>query len=147
MYSRREFLRTGLQTSSLVALAPTVPGFLARTARAASSTSLTLGRDGRILVVIQLDGGNDGINTVVPFKDEGYAKPRPALRLPPDRLHKITPEVGLPPAMGDAAKLVEDGRLAIVQGVGYPNPSRSHFKSMAIWHSANVKLPRTDTDV
>src|SRR5262249_28879965 len=145
MYSRREFLRTGLQTSSLVALAPTVPGFLARTARAASSTSLALGRDGRILVVIQLDGGNDGINTVVPFKDEGYAKHRQALRLPADRLHKITPEVGLHPAMGDAAKLLEDGRLAIVQGVGYPNPNRSHFKSMAIWQTANINLPKEDT--
>ncbi len=142
MFSRREFLRTSLQTSALVALAPTIPGFLARTARAAEPA-----RAGRILVVIQLDGGNDGINTVVSFKDEGYAKGRTALRLPLDRLHKITKEVGLHPDMSGAAKLVDDGRLAIVQGVGYPNPSRSHFKSMAIWHSANVKLPRTAVDV
>src|SRR5690349_6330900 len=115
MFSRREFLRA----STLVALAPTVPGFLARTARAASPE-----RDGRILVVIQMDGGNDGINTVVPFKDEGYAKHRRVLRLPSDRLQKVTREVGLHPAMGGAAKLLEDGRLAVVQGVGYPNPSR-----------------------
>jgi uncharacterized protein (DUF1501 family) len=138
MFSRREFLRT----STLVALAPTVPAFLARAARAAAPD-----RDGRVLVVIQLDGGNDGINTVVPFKDEGYAKARSVLRLPADRLHKITQEVGLHPAMGGASKLVEDGRLAVVQGVGYPNPSRSHFKSMAIWQSANVNLPRTAADV
>jgi uncharacterized protein (DUF1501 family) len=104
-------------------------------------------RDSRILVVLEMHGGNDGINTVVPFKDEGYAKCRKELRLPADRLHKVTPEVGLHPAMGDAAKLIDDGRLAVVQGVGYPNPSRSHFKSMAIWHSADVDLPRTDTDV
>jgi uncharacterized protein (DUF1501 family) len=142
MLSRRAFLRTSLQTASLVALAPTVPGFLARTARAAPAE-----RDGRVLVVIQLDGGNDGINTVVPFKDEGYAKARNVLRLPADRLHKVTREVGLHPAMGDAAKLLEGGQLAVVQGVGYPNPSRSHFKSMAIWHSANVNLPRTAMDV
>ncbi len=129
MFSRREFLRA----STLVALAPTVPGFLARTARAASPE-----RDGRILVVIQLDGGNDGINTVVPFKDEGYARHRKALRLPADRLQKVTREVGLHPAMGGAARLLEDGRLAVVQGVGYPNPSRSHFQSMAVWHSANL---------
>jgi uncharacterized protein (DUF1501 family) len=135
MFTRREFLRT----STLVALAPTVPGFLAQTARAAAPA-----RDGRLLVVVQLDGGNDGINTVVPFADEGYAKCRTALRLPADRLHKITKEVGLHPAMGDAAKLLESGRLAVVQGVGYPNPSRSHFKSMAIWQSANVNLPRKD---
>jgi uncharacterized protein (DUF1501 family) len=133
MFSRRDFLRT----STLVALAPTVPCFLARTARATEPK-----RDARILVVLQLDGGNDGINTVVPFADEGYAKHRTALRLPTDRLHKVTKEVGLHPAMAGAAKLLEDGRLAVVQGVGYPNPSRSHDKSMAIWHSADAKLPR-----
>ncbi len=129
MLSRRAFL----QSSTLLALAPTVPGFLARTARAAQPQ-----RDGRVLVVIQLDGGNDGINTVVPFADEGYAKYRRALRLPKDRLIKINDRVGLHPAMGVAGKLLEGGQLAIVQGVGYPNPSRSHFRSMAIWHSAST---------
>jgi uncharacterized protein (DUF1501 family) len=136
MFSRRDFLRTSLQTSTLVALAPTVPGFLEQTARATQPN-----RDGRVLVVIQLDGGNDGINTVVPFADPGYAKYRKVLRLPADRLFKINKEVGFHPAMRDVAKLLESGQLAIVQGVGYPNPSRSHFKSMAIWHTANVRLP------
>jgi uncharacterized protein (DUF1501 family) len=131
--SRRDFLKR----ASLLALAPTVPGFLAQTARAAKPV-----KDGRVLVVIQLDGGNDGINTVVPYADEGYAKYRKALRLPKERLHKIDDHVGLHPAMGEAGKLLESGRLAIVQGVGYPNPSRSHFKSMAIWHSADVTLTR-----
>jgi uncharacterized protein (DUF1501 family) len=142
MFSRREFLRTTLRTSTLVALAPTIPGFLAQTARAAEPV-----RDGRVLVVVQLDGGNDGINTVVPFADEGYAKSRTVLRLPPDRLLKIDKEVGLSPAMGDAARLLESGRLAIVQGVGYPNPSRSHFRSMTIWQSAKVDLPRFKEDI
>jgi uncharacterized protein (DUF1501 family) len=137
MFSRRDFLRTSLQTSTLVALAPTVPGFLERTARAAQPN-----RDGRVLVVIQLDGGNDGINTVVPFADPGYAKYRKVLRLPTDRLFKINKEVGLHPALRDAAKLLESGQLAIVQAVGYPNPSRSHFRSMAIWHTADVRLPQ-----
>jgi uncharacterized protein (DUF1501 family) len=139
MLSRRELLKTGLQTSTLVALAPTIPGFLAQTARAVEAQ-----RDGRILVVVQLNGGNDGINTVVPYADEGYAKYRKVLRLPRDRLHKISKEVGLHPAMGTAARLLESGTLAIVQGVGYPNPNRSHFKAMAIWHTANVNLPRVD---
>jgi uncharacterized protein (DUF1501 family) len=139
MFSRREFLRTSSRTSTLVALAPTIPGFLAQTARAAGPV-----RDGRILVVVQLNGGNDGINTVVPFADEGYAKNRNVLRLPTNRLLRINREVALHPAMGDAARLLQSGRLAIVQGVGYPNPSRSHFKSMAIWHTAHVNLPRTD---
>src|SRR5262245_15992389 len=106
MFTRRAFLGTSLQTSSLVALAPTVPGFLAQTGRAAEPQ-----RDGRVLVVIQLDGGNDGINTVVPFADPGYAKHRTTLRLSTNRLHKITREVGLHPAMGDAAKLLESDRL------------------------------------
>jgi uncharacterized protein (DUF1501 family) len=134
MYSsRRDFLKR----ASLIALAPTIPSFLAQTARAAEPH-----KDSRALVIIQLDGGNDGINTVVPHSDEGYAKYRRALRLPKERLLKIDDHVGLHPAMTDAAKLLETGRLAIIQGVGYPNPSRSHFKSMAIWHSADVNLPR-----
>jgi uncharacterized protein (DUF1501 family) len=116
-----------------------VPSFLAQTAWATGPK-----RDGRVLVVIQLDGGNDGINTVVPFADEGYAKYRKVLRLPKERLLKIDKEVGLHPAMHEAAKLLESGQLAVVQGVGYPNPSRSHYKSMAIWHSANVNLPKED---
>src|SRR6201987_2596482 len=136
MFTRRAFLRTSLQTSTLVALAPAVPGFLARTARAAEPQ-----RDGRVLVVVQLDGGNDGINTVVPYKDEGYAKSREALRLPADKLHKVSDTVGLPPSLTGVAKLLERGELAIVQGVGYPNPSRSHFRSMAIWQTARPDDP------
>jgi uncharacterized protein (DUF1501 family) len=129
MLTRRDFLKG----SSLLALAPAVPAFLTRSARAAASD-----RDGRVLVVVQLSGGNDGINTVVPFADEGYARLRKHLRLPTAELKKVNDHVGLHPALGDFAKLLEDGRLAIVQGVGYPNPSRSHFKSMAYWHTARL---------
>jgi uncharacterized protein (DUF1501 family) len=129
MLSRRDFLKR----SSLLALAPAVPGFLARTARAAAPE-----RDGRVLVVIQLDGGNDGINTVVPFADEGYAKLRKTLRLPKDRLVKVNDKVGLHPSLDGFGKLLEAGRLVIAQAVGYPNPSRSHFQSMATWHTARL---------
>jgi len=131
--TRREWLARGLRDSTLISLAPTLPGFLGRTAHASGPE-----KDARILVVVQLDGGNDGINTVVPFGDDGYAKHRKTLRLPEKRLIKISGEVGLHPAMGDAGKLLESGRLAIVPGVGYPNPSRSHFRSMAIWQSARL---------
>src|SRR6476659_8982701 len=117
-FTRRDFLKR----ASLVALAPMVPAFLARTARAAVPN-----KDGRVLVVIQLDGGNDGVNTVVPFADEGYARCRRALRLPKAQLIKVNDSVGLHPAMGDAGKLLEGGRLVILQAVGYPNPNRSHF--------------------
>jgi uncharacterized protein (DUF1501 family) len=127
MLSRRNFLKS----FPLVALAPTVPGFLARAARAAEPK-----RDGRVLVVLQLEGGNDGINTVVPFADEGYARYRKLLRLPKDQLVRLNDCLGLHPALRHLAPLYENGTLAVVQGVGYPNPNRSHFRSMAIWHSA-----------
>jgi uncharacterized protein (DUF1501 family) len=129
MISRRDFLRH----SSLFALAPTVPGFLARTARATAPE-----RDGRVLVVVELNGGNDGINTVVPFGDEGYAKHRKTLRLAKDRLVKVNDHIGLHPSLGDFGKLLESGHLVIAQGVSYPNPSRSHFQSMATWQTARL---------
>ncbi len=133
MPTRRRFLARSLRDSSLIALAPSLPGFLARTARAAEANT-----ESRILVVVQLDGGNDGINTVVPFKDDGYARHRKAIRLAEKRLLKVSDEVGMHPAMRDAGKLLDSGRLAIVPGVGYPNPSRSHFRSRAIWQSARL---------
>jgi uncharacterized protein (DUF1501 family) len=129
MLTRRRFLAS----SSLVALAPTVPAFLAQTALAAAPA-----KDSRILVVIQLDGGNDGINTVVPFADPGYEKSRKQLRLAKQQLVKINDKLGFHQAMGDVGKLFDAGRLAVIQGVGYPNPNRSHFESMAIWHSART---------
>jgi uncharacterized protein (DUF1501 family) len=130
MLSRRDFLRT----STHLTLAPTVPAFLAHTARAAQPQ-----RDGRVLVVIELNGGNDGINTVVPFADDGYAKHRPTLRLPAGQLLKVSDQVGLHPALRDAAKLLESNCLTVVQEVGYPNPNRSHFASMAIWQTARLR--------
>jgi len=133
MPTRRRFLARSLRDSTLIALAPRLPGFLARIARGAEAKT-----ESRILVVVQLDGGNDGINTVVPFKDDGYAKHRKAIRLPEKQLIKVSGEVGLHPAMRDAGKLLDSGRLAIVQGVGYPNPNRSHFRSRAIWQSARL---------
>jgi uncharacterized protein (DUF1501 family) len=129
MITRRDVLRK----LPLISLAPSVPGFLARSARGAAPR-----KDGRVLVVIQLDGGNDGINTVVPFKDEGYARNREALALPVNRLIAVTEGIGLHPAMRGAGRMLEAGHLAIVPGVGYPNPDRSHFRSMAIWHTARL---------
>lgn len=129
MLTRRELLERSL----LLSLSPVVPAFLARAARAAAAE-----RDRRVLVVVQLDGGNDGLNTVVPFRDENYARLRPKLHIPTDRLVKLNDDVGLHPSMKAAGNLFDDGRLAIIQGVGYPNPDRSHFRSMAIWQSARL---------
>jgi uncharacterized protein (DUF1501 family) len=139
LHSRRSFLKNTLSSSTLLALTPTVPGFLAQTARAARTD-----KESKVLVVIEMGGGNDGINTVVPFKDEGYAKHRKILRLPTGELHKLNNDLGLNRAMFGAAKLWDDGRLAIVQGVGYPNPTRSHFEDIQVWWSAHPK--REDRD-
>lgn len=127
MFTRRRFLKT----APLIGFAPTIPAFLGCTARAAEA-----GRDRRVLVVIQLDGGNDGINTVVPIRDEGYAKHRDKLRLDADRLHKLDENLSLHQSMSGFADLWNDGQLAVMQGVGYPNPSRSHDVSMSVWHTA-----------
>jgi uncharacterized protein (DUF1501 family) len=128
--------RNVLKGSAFLSLSPIVPAFLARTAGAAGPE-----RDGRVLVTLQLDGGNDGINTVVPFGDPAYAKCRRELRLPTDKLFKIGDGLGLHPSMRAAADLLETGRLTIVQGVGYPNPNRSHFESMNIWQTAKPGKP------
>ncbi len=131
MFSRRSFFGRALNSSTLVALSSTVPDFLARSARAAGPA-----RDDRVLVVIELNGGNDGINTVVPYRDEGYERHRSATRLAVRDLIKLDDQVALHPSLSDAARLLDDGKLAVVQGVGYPNPNRSHFESMRIWHTA-----------
>jgi uncharacterized protein (DUF1501 family) len=129
MLSRRAFLHQ----TSLVSLAPMVPSLFGRIARAADADS-----DARSLVVIQLDGGNDGINTVVPFGDDAYGRNRNSLRLETDKLHKLNDHMGLHPQMKAAKELFDDGRLTIMQGVGYPNPNRSHFESMRIWQTARL---------
>ena len=135
MTTRREFL----QASALVSLSPLVPAFLPRSLSAADAKP-----DDRVLVVVQLDGGNDGLNTVIPFADEHYGRFRRELRIKTEDVLKLDAAVGLHPAMKSAADLVQDGRLAIVQGVGYPNPNRSHFESMAVWHHA--RLAASDHD-
>src|SRR4051812_27652014 len=135
---RRDFLRSSLAASTLVSLGgATIPTFMARSARAAGATAVK--PNDRALVVVQLIGGNDGLNTVVPFGHDGYARGRRALRLNAGQVHKLSKETGLHPGMGGMAKLVEDGRASVVQGVGYPNPDRSHFRSMEIWESAHLE--------
>jgi uncharacterized protein (DUF1501 family) len=133
--SRRDFLRAGLGSSTLLACGLSVPTFLARTANALAADAAT-GNPGRVLVVLQLDGGNDGLNTVVPYGDPAYVKHRPQLHLNPNNLHKIDDRVGLHPALTGLSQLLQGGQLAVVQSVGYPNPNRSHFESMRIWHAA-----------
>lgn len=128
MTSRREFLAH----SSLVSLAPMIPSFIAQTAAGAAPQT-----DDRILVVVELNGGNDGLNTLIPYADPNYPKYRKKLRLEKDII-KLDDTLALHPSMKAAAELFDSQQLAIVPGVGYPNPNRSHFRSMAIWHSARL---------
>ena len=92
-----------------------------------------------ILVVVQLTGGNDGLNTVVPYNHDEYRKARPKLAIPASDVLKINDTVGLHPSARGLSDLLEAGKLAIVQGVGYPNPNRSHFESMDVWHTCQRK--------
>lgn len=124
---RRDFLKT----ATLLGFGPTVPGFLARTAHAAEQ-----GKD-NVLVVVEMTGGNDGINTVIPYADDLYHKARPTLRQTKQQVIRLDDHVGLHSGMTGLKPLWESGQLAVIQGVGYPNPDRSHFEAMDIWHSAD----------
>jgi len=135
MTTRREFLKR----STMLSLSPLVPAFLPRSLAAADPKT-----DDRVLVVIQLDGGNDGLNMMIPWSDENYARQRHELRIAGKEVLKLDERVGLHPQMRGAARLFEDRRLAVVQGVGYPNPNRSHFESMAIWHHARLDAGQHD---
>jgi uncharacterized protein (DUF1501 family) len=137
--TRRLFLQKGL---TLLAVAPTIPAFLDQTVMALNNpqdtarTQRQSGKDGKILVVVQLAGGNDGLSTVVPYGDDTYHRARPAIGQDAKAVLKINDYVGLHPNLAPMKAMYDNGHLAIVQGVGYPNPNRSHFRSMDIWQSA-----------
>jgi uncharacterized protein (DUF1501 family) len=140
--TRRDLLRIGVGSATLLACGNAVPRFLARSASALAGE--TENNKGRVLVVLELTGGNDGLNTVVPYADDIYHKNRPKLHFTKEQVRKIDDHVGLHPALRGFGDLLQDRRLAVVQSVGYPNPNRSHFESMAIWHTAEPK-PTRDT--
>ena len=126
---RRNFLKSaGLASSALM-----VPSFL----QGATGRRLMSSRTGRILVVIQLSGGNDGLNSIVPYQNDIYYKLRPKLAIKKGEVLKLTDELGLNPALEGLRDLYDDGLLSIVNNVGYPNPDRSHFRSMDIWQTAS----------
>src|SRR5947208_2323927 len=138
--TRREFLRTSVLGA---AATWTLPVFLEKTffeldaIAANAGTQIVTGKDGTILVVLQLAGGNDGLNTVVPYADDIYHRARPRLAFPAERILKIDDYVGLNPKLTALKSLYDEGHLTIIQGVGYPNPNRSHLRSTEIWQSAS----------
>jgi len=140
LQTRRDFLRTGVLGG---ALSWTVPAFLSNTfsalhAQAADAAMQTAtGRDSTILVVLQMAGGNDGLNTVVPYANDDYYKARQKIAVPASSILKINDDIGLPQSLAGFKDLYDAGHLSIIQGVGYPNPNRSHFRSTEIWQTAS----------
>src|SRR5262249_46504348 len=126
MSSRRDFIKaTTLASASLM-----MPKFLF----AGAGSTL---QNGKKLVVIQFSGGNDGLNTVIPFRTDTYYEMRPDIAIFRDEVLRIKDDAGLNPNLPGLADLYNDGHLAIVNTVGYPNPNRSHFRSMDIWQSGS----------
>ena len=124
--TRRALLRAGLGGLAGGGLG----SLLAGPAQAAAA------RDDRILVVVELSGGNDGLNTVVPYADDVYHRLRPTLAIPAARVRRLDDRHGFNPGMAGFERLYKDGRMAIVHGCGYDQPNFSHFASMAYWHTA-----------
>lgn len=89
------------------------------------------------LVVIQLSGGNDGLNTVVPYRNDLYYKNRPSISIPKSEILNLNGELGLPPSMSSFKNLYDQGYVSIINNVGYPNPIRSHFRSTDVWQTAS----------
>lgn len=127
--SRRDFLRrTSLASASLF-----IPQFM----RASGTLSFGDAGKPKILVVIQLSGGNDGLNTVIPFRNDIYYEKRPVIGIKAPDLIRISDDTGLNPSLQGLADLYLNGEAVIINNVGYPNPNRSHFRSMDIWQSAS----------
>ncbi|MCC6403363.1 MAG: DUF1501 domain-containing protein [Fimbriimonadaceae bacterium] len=132
--SRRDLFKTG----GVIAVGLVAPPWLARVARADMLRSAAGGTaPDSVLVVCQLSGGNDGLNTLIPYADAKYRELRPQLGIAEDRVIKATDSLGFHPSMAGIAELYREGKVAFVQGVGYPNPDRSHFKSMEIWQTGS----------
>jgi uncharacterized protein (DUF1501 family) len=132
--TRREFLRLGTKGVGLIAFAHYAPAFLAQSALAQAPGPEA---DRTILVLLQLAGGNDGLNTVIPYASSRYRQLRPTLAVRESDVLRIGDGLGLHPACTALQALLNDGKLAIVQNVGYPNPNRSHFRSTEIWETGS----------
>ena len=131
MTTRREFIQKSAFATVGTML---IPNFLKSFEQQAMAQAQ---RQGKILVIVQLSGGNDGLNTVVPFRNDIYYRERPTIAIKEDKVLKLTDEIGLNPAMEALRGLYDDGKMQIINNVGYPNPDRSHFRSMDIWQTTS----------
>jgi len=138
MITRRDFITSGL-VSTVAGLV--VPPVLAKGVLAASNDGV---HNDRVLVVVQLGGGNDGLNTVIPYADPAYGNARPKLGIRPDKVLHLNDSVGLNPVLTQLKALHDAGKVAIVQGVGYDNPTYSHFGALHVWEYADPQYRSTD---
>ena len=131
---RREILRRGMAGIGIAGIGASMlkPSAFTSVAEAAALAEA----NGKILVILELSGGNDGLNTVVPYGDDAYYRHRPEIGLPKSQLRILDDHFGLNPGMSGFEELFKDGKMAIVHGCGYENPSYSHFTSMSYWHTA-----------
>jgi len=136
--TRRDFLAAGLVGAASGVIVPPV---LAKGVFAAGIEGI---HNDRVLVVLQLAGGNDGLNTVVPYADPAYLSARPTVGVRPDAVLHIDGSVGLNPALKGMKALYDGGQVAIVQGVGYSNPTYSHFENLYVWEYADPQRAQTD---
>ncbi|MGE0826322.1 MAG: DUF1501 domain-containing protein [Candidatus Binatia bacterium] len=136
--TRRDALRFGLYG---LGLGVGLPTFFHNPARAVAATNnkREATRE-RILVVVELTGGNDGLNTIVPYGDDAYYRQRPTIGIAGTKVRKIDDHFGFHPSMAGFERLYKDGKLAIVHGCGYENPSLSHFESMGFWHTGSPHM-------
>lgn len=139
-HTRREFLKTTLLGGAACSV---MPAFLNQTVQAMSDQAansalqIATGKDHPILVAIQLAGGNDGLNTLVPYQNDHYYNARPKLGISADKVLKLNDTFGFHPSLAAIKDLYDQGLMNVQQGVGYPNPNRSHFRSTEIWQSAS----------
>lgn len=141
-YTRRQFLRSGL---AMVSTVSSVPIFLSRSSNVMAQTAGPLPSnpgvpEDRVLVVVQLSGGNDGLNTVIPFGKDNYYKNRAGIAVRESDLITLDTDhgIGLHPSLRPIHEMIGDGLGSVIQGVGYPNPIRSHFASMDVWHTGDT---------
>jgi uncharacterized protein (DUF1501 family) len=132
MITRRQFLKSSLAVAPAAVLMPSV--FTRAVAAAAAGVTIL---PNRTLVIVQMAGGNDGLNTIVPANDDRYYEVRPSVNVLPENVLAINREVGFNPSLTAFKELWDEGVLGAVEGVGYPNPSYSHFQSMDIWDTAD----------
>ncbi|MBD2701132.1 DUF1501 domain-containing protein [Spirosoma sp. BT702] len=130
--NRRNFLKQSAFTTAGTML---IPHFLK--AYEAQMMGQTAASNGKIVVIVQLSGGNDGLNTVVPYRNDIYYRERPTIAIRPEKVLKLNDDIGVHPSMGPIKALYDEGLVTVINNVGYPNPDRSHFRSMDIWQTAS----------